>query len=971
MTTFNKAAPKLVALATASLLATMGMLVPQGAAQAASGWDPASSYTSTDAGDGTYSVPGLNADVPDVSVERVPASENSEGRDVYYMISTTMQLSPGAPIMKSYDLVNWEIVNYVYDRIDISDSASLRNGANSYGQGQWASSLRYHGGTYYVLVNSLNLGGAFIYRTDDIENGAWERTPLGRSLHDPSLFFDDADGGTPYIIYGGVNAARLNSTLTAIEQDYANIIPRADYASEPYVGSSGLFEGAQIFYIDGYYYVVMITWPASGRQVAMFRSKELLGRLATTPAPYESRGVLNSNGFAQGSLVPVKDDAGKETWHGFFFRDTFPIGRIPALIPAKWSDGWPTFGDNGAVAVSGSFAKPIRLSPEQERFERQKSIVASDDFRNDAPHRAYQDQSWTIPEAPQLDDSLIGVELLSNPGAEAGTSGWIVNDTATLSSTTTAHSGTSAIAVTARSTTGSGPAQVITGKLQHGVSYDVSAWVRYDDPASPATKPFYITARYGGASTTFTNLTSGTSITRGQWGKVSGSFTVPKSQSLNDVRIFVETPWTANPAASPKEHLMDFSVDDASLVGRPVTIDRPNAAEIAPNGSNLDETWQWNHAPDNRYWSLTDRNGWLRLTNGKVVTGAYTHRNGGELAWLEEARNMLSQRTFGPRESAETKLDVSGMKNGDVAGLAAFNRDFSYVAVKRVDGVNTVGVVHRGQPFATTFDQAAVESFLPGRTAAVGDAKEVHLKADLDFASSAGRLYTTFSYSLDGLTWTKLGDPVGPLSLDGGLTHFMGHRIGLFSYATQQTGGHVDVDHFLLSSTLSAQNRPLDKSALDAAIAHAATLRADEYPSEAWASMRDALAQAQATTSATVGTQNQIDAPERTLSYELARLGTLRAPAAVLDLDVTASSRCVAGKAQLVVSVKNADAAAADVTVTTAFGEKKVSLAGGATTSAAFATRTASLAAGQAQVTGSAGELDYSASTPYPAKSCG
>src|SRR5690606_14765126 len=187
------------------------------------------------------------------------------------------------------------------------------------GQGQWASSLRYHGGTYYVLVNSLNLGGAFIYRTDDIENGAWERTPLGRSLHDPSLFFDDADGGTPYIIYGGVNAARLNSTLTAIEQDYANIIPRADYASEPYVGSSGLFEGAQIFYIDGYYYVVMITWPASGRQVAMFRSKELLGRLATTPAPYESRGVLNSNGFAQGSLVPVKDDAGKETWHGFFF----------------------------------------------------------------------------------------------------------------------------------------------------------------------------------------------------------------------------------------------------------------------------------------------------------------------------------------------------------------------------------------------------------------------------------------------------------------------------------------------------------------------------------------------------------------------------------------------------------------------------------------------------------------------------
>ena len=40
--------------------------------------------------------------------------------------------------------------------------------------------------------------------------------------------------------------------------------------------------------------------------------------------------------------------------------------------------------------------------------------------------------------------------------------------------------------------------------------------------------------------------------------------------------------------------------------------------EIAPNGSRLALPWQWNHAPDNRYWSLTDRDGWLRLTTGKV-----------------------------------------------------------------------------------------------------------------------------------------------------------------------------------------------------------------------------------------------------------------------------------------------------------------------------------------------------------------
>jgi beta-xylosidase len=127
--------------------ATLASTGPPG--QAADEWQPASSYTSTDQGDGTYSVPLLGSDVPDVSVERVPAAENDEGRDVYYMISTTMHLSPGAPIMKSYDLVNWEIVNHVFDRLGVGDSFSLRNGQNSYGQGQWASSLRYHAGKFY------------------------------------------------------------------------------------------------------------------------------------------------------------------------------------------------------------------------------------------------------------------------------------------------------------------------------------------------------------------------------------------------------------------------------------------------------------------------------------------------------------------------------------------------------------------------------------------------------------------------------------------------------------------------------------------------------------------------------------------------------------------------------------------------------------------------------------------------------
>ena len=58
----------------------------------------------------TRLAPLIWADVPDPSVIRV---DGADGRPVYYMSSTTMHLSPGVPIMRSHDLLHWEIVNYV------------------------------------------------------------------------------------------------------------------------------------------------------------------------------------------------------------------------------------------------------------------------------------------------------------------------------------------------------------------------------------------------------------------------------------------------------------------------------------------------------------------------------------------------------------------------------------------------------------------------------------------------------------------------------------------------------------------------------------------------------------------------------------------------------------------------------------------------------------------------------------------
>jgi beta-xylosidase len=136
--------------------------------------------------------PIIYADVPDMAMIRVG--------DTYYMSSTTMHMSPGVPIMKSNDLVNWELVNYGYAILDDVDELNLENGKNAYGRGSWASCLRYHNDTYYLSTFSSTTNSTCIYSTKDIEKGPWETHKFGPSYHDHSLFFDD--DGRIYLIWG-------------------------------------------------------------------------------------------------------------------------------------------------------------------------------------------------------------------------------------------------------------------------------------------------------------------------------------------------------------------------------------------------------------------------------------------------------------------------------------------------------------------------------------------------------------------------------------------------------------------------------------------------------------------------------------------------------------------------------------------------------------------------------------------------
>ena len=199
--------------------------------------------------------PVIFADVPDMSMIRIG--------DTYYMSSTTMHMSPGVPIMKSKDLVNWHIVNYAYDVLDTVDALALDNGKSTYGRGSWASCIRYHNGIYYVSTFAQTTGKTYIYTTKDIEKGPWKAVSFKPTYHDHSICFDD--DGRIYMIYG---VGKLK--IVELREDLSGVKPETDRvlienASLPAGTNIGLgAEGSQFFKVNDKYYLFNITWPTGG-----------------------------------------------------------------------------------------------------------------------------------------------------------------------------------------------------------------------------------------------------------------------------------------------------------------------------------------------------------------------------------------------------------------------------------------------------------------------------------------------------------------------------------------------------------------------------------------------------------------------------------------------------------------------------------------------------------------------------------
>ncbi|KAL3437026.1 glycosyl hydrolase [Aspergillus tetrazonus] len=326
-----------------------------------------------------YTNPVLPGSNPDPSIVRVG--------DDYFLVTSTFEYTPSAPIYHSKDLIKWNLITHAITR-----PSQLQIQTPEPGGGVWATTIRYHEATktFYVVAASFSR-----YRPQDDDRvwprgfyvktdweGIWD--PTGRSWSesvwldavgfDQDLFFDD--DGTVY----------LSSTYRKHQRTITNGAPLKDFAihistidlqtgdvtSAPKLirsSSSGVSEGSHIFKRGRYYYL----FTAEGGTES--GHSEWVCRSESSPfGPWEAGPVGEVNPLFGSGVSP--DDEVQNTGHADFVEDTNgnwwavflgvrPVwresekrwegsvfGRETFLAPVTWENNWPVVNSKRRITLA-------------------------------------------------------------------------------------------------------------------------------------------------------------------------------------------------------------------------------------------------------------------------------------------------------------------------------------------------------------------------------------------------------------------------------------------------------------------------------------------------------------------------------------------------------------------------------------------------------------------------------------------
>jgi alpha-N-arabinofuranosidase len=317
--------------------------------------------------------------------------------DDFYLVTSTFEYFPGLPIYHSKDLVHWKLIGHALS----SPVSNPLMGCDASTGGQYAPTLRYHEGTFYVI--GTNYGGqgtqGIFYVTAKNPAGPWS-DPIwtGDWYVDPSLEF-------------------INDTLYYLSPDNAGSFllgimdPQTGKFTKPLkkiatgLGGSSP-EGPHFYKINDYYYIM------SAEGGTGYQHREVIQRSKSPWGPYEAspRNPVLSNmsdpenpfqAIGHADLVQLKDGSwwavclGIRPKNGRYQH----LGRETFLAPVTWDEnGWPKTGTDGIV-------REKYVAPNLPQHKWEKDPVR-DDFEHTTLNlywnfiRNPRDEDWSLTEKP-------------------------------------------------------------------------------------------------------------------------------------------------------------------------------------------------------------------------------------------------------------------------------------------------------------------------------------------------------------------------------------------------------------------------------------------------------------------------------------------------------------------------------------------------------------------------------------------
>jgi beta-xylosidase len=313
----------------------------------------------------------------------------------FYLAGTTMHMNPAVQIMHSTDLVNWDLIGYCTNKLDLGQAYRLERG-NIYGRGIWAPCIRYHNGMFCIFSN-VNGAGFQVFRSKSIY-GPWERNQLpGR--HDLSVLFDD--DGRIYIISGAASPYPIEE----LAPDLRSFVPNVRHQL---VGRMG--EGHHFYKISGKYIdVSAIPGGTVDQMVAVAESID---------GPWKIERMVESESLGVTSVAPLRAqpndrgltlhqggmcDTPSGQWWSIIMSDHVSAGRMVSLVPITWDNGFPLIGLPGNLRKApNTWIKPNTGYTQEPK----PAFIHDDHFDTGKLNPLWQwnhvpdDTKWSLTEKP-------------------------------------------------------------------------------------------------------------------------------------------------------------------------------------------------------------------------------------------------------------------------------------------------------------------------------------------------------------------------------------------------------------------------------------------------------------------------------------------------------------------------------------------------------------------------------------------